>query len=145
MIQLVCHVLLRHTSLFCSLFSARRDPYLAGKLELDDVFHSSKQKMVQYHGLQANNPERRTLLILVEVGCESALLQVCGKCSSSSNRRAAHAAVARADCIDLLPHTPRPNLCIRGIFALLFHLWAPSKGGTNSSNCFFHGQPNTNE
>ena len=91
------------------------DPYYAVKLELDDLLHDIKQKMARYHGLQANNPERRTLLIQVEAGCESALLQVCGMCSSNSDLRVAYAVVACADCIVLLLLAPRMNICIRGI------------------------------
>jgi SYP6 family syntaxin len=52
------------------------DPYYAVKLELDDLLHDLKQKMARYHGLQANNPERKVLLVHVEAGCESAHMQL---------------------------------------------------------------------
>ena len=65
------------------------DPYYAVKLELDDLLHDIKQKMARYHGLQANNPQRKTMLITMENSCESALLQVCGMSPSSSDRQVA--------------------------------------------------------
>ncbi len=59
------------------------DPYYAVKLELDDLLQDIKQKMARYHGLQANNPERKLLLVQVESGCESAHLQVRGMYSAA--------------------------------------------------------------
>ena len=38
--------------------------------------HDLKQKMTRYHGLQAKNPERKTLSSQVEAGCQSIRWQV---------------------------------------------------------------------
>ncbi len=80
---------------------ARQDPFYVLKVEIEESVsaskqnlsrsgswsdpslyswpqvHDLKQKMTRYHGLQAKNPERKTLSSQVEAGCQSIRWQVC--------------------------------------------------------------------
>lgn len=55
---------------------SRQDPFYELKGDIDESIHDLKQKMTRYHGLQAGNPERRTLSQQVQAGCQSITWQL---------------------------------------------------------------------
>ena len=65
--------------------------------------HDLKQKMTRYHGLQAKNPERKTLSSQVEAGCQSIRWQVRSLTSSLPPR-------GQGRPVNILPCQPCPAM-----------------------------------